>query len=78
MSTKQLSSGYTFDCFDQLSNGYGRYTLDQKMNMIFVNPDFDEPNFVTFAYAYANIPERVFYTLREYFPPVFCRKYQMV
>jgi hypothetical protein len=48
------------------------------MNMIFVNADFDEPDFVTLTYTDTNIPERIFHALGEHLPPILCRKYQMV
>jgi hypothetical protein len=53
-------------------------TLNQKMHMIFINPNFYKMYLVPFSYPYTYYFQTLRDSFRKYFSPVFCRTYDVV
>ena len=53
-------------------------TLNQKMHMIFIRSNFYKMYLAPFSYSYTYFFQTLRNSLRKYFPPVFCRTYNVV
>ena len=57
------------DALDGLNDGRGRHhgdALDEKMDMVFIRPDLDEMDLVSFPYSHADLFEAYLHLFREH------------
>lgn len=75
---EDLSGRYTLNRLNYLLRAIHRNSLNQKMNVILIRPDFQKPYLVTLRYLHAYVPQLFIYLFRKHHPPIFRWTYQMI
>src|SRR5680860_64125 len=78
MKSKKFFCCYTFYCLNYSFYRHHWNTLYQKMNMIFINPNFNKVYFKSKFNIFANFYQTVFNCLRQNTSPIFYRTNQMI
>ncbi len=75
---EKLYGGNALDSLDYLAWTLRWNTLYQKMNMVFVRPNFNELNLIPLRYLKANVLQRQVNCFAEHNPPIFGWAYKVV
>ena len=75
---ENLFGSDALDSLDYLAWTHRWNTLYQKMNMVFVRPNFNELNLIPLRYLKANVLQRQVNCFAEHNPPIFGRAYKVV
>ena len=78
MKLENLFGGDALDNLDNLTWTHHWNTLYQKMNMVFVGPNFNELNLIPLRYLKADVFQRFINCLIEHNPAIFGRAYKVV
>jgi hypothetical protein len=78
MGTENLFCGDTLDDLCYCGGGHCGNTLNEEMDMIFIGPNLDEMDLVTFCYPHAHLFEGTLHRFRENLSPILGRAYHVV
>ena len=75
---ENLYGGDALDSLDYLAWTHRWNTLYQKMNMVFVRPNFNELNLIPLRYLKTDVFQTLINSFTKHNPPIFGRAYKVV